>query len=343
MLSGEDRFDAEFDVLERMVEAAHGHPLSLSLMQRDQAPGQWRRILARAEAAHARGTPIRVQVAPRPIGVLLGLQATFHPFMGYPSYKEVGGLPLRERVAALRDPERRARILAEKTDKVAGDGSPIPPLADLLLAQMNMLGHRMFRLGAEPDYEPSPETSIAAQAAREGRSVLETVYDALLEQDGEALLYFPLYNFGAGNLDPVHEMLSHPLALPGLSDGGAHVGTICDASFPTFLLTYWGRDRPRGRLPLPQLVRMQTRDTAAWVGMHDRGVVATGRKADLNVIDLPALRLRPPRLVADLPAGGRRLLQAAEGYRATIVSGRVIARDGALTHERPGRLVRAGR
>jgi N-acyl-D-aspartate/D-glutamate deacylase len=342
MMAGEDRFDAEFDVLERMVEAADGHPLSLSLMQRDQAPQQWRRILARAEQAHARGTPIRVQVAPRPIGVLLGLQATFHPFMGYPSYKEIAALPLPERVAKLRDPERRARILGEKTDKVAGDGSPIPPLADLLLAQMNMLGHRIFRLGAEPDYEPAPETSIAAQASREGGTVLETLYDALLERDGEALLYFPLYNFGAGNLDPVHEMLNHPLALPGLSDGGAHVGTICDASFPTFLLTYWGRDRARGLMPIETLVRMQTRDTASWVGMHDRGRIEVGSKADVNVIDLGALRLRPPRLVADLPAGGRRLLQSADGYRATIVSGRVIAEGGALTPERPGRLVRVG-
>jgi len=312
-------------------------------MQRDQAPQQWRRILRRVEAANARGTMMRVQVAPRPIGVLLGLQATFHPFMGYPSYKEIAAWPLPKRVAALRDRQRRARILGEKTDRVAGDGSPIPPLADLLLAQIDMLGHRIFRLGAEPDYEPMPETSIAAQATREGRRVLEAVYDALLERDGEALLYFPLYNFGAGNLDPVHEMLTHPLALPGLSDGGAHVGTICDASFPTFLLTYWGRDRARGHLPIPKLVRMQTHDTATWVGMHDRGLVKVGLKADLNVIDLGALRLHSPRLVADLPAGGRRLLQAADGYRATIVTGRVIAQDGELTSERPGRLVRAGR
>jgi N-acyl-D-aspartate/D-glutamate deacylase len=340
MMAAEDRFDAEFDVLERMVEAADGHPLSVSLMQRDQAPQQWRRILARAEQAHARGTPIRVQVAPRPIGVLLGLQATFHPFMGYPSFKEVAARPLPERVAALREPERRARILAEKTDKLAGDGSAIPPLADLLLANIDALGHRIFRLGEAPDYEPAPKTSIGAQAQREGVSVLACLYDALLERNGEALLYFPLYNFGAGNLDPVHEMLTHPLALPGLSDGGAHVGTICDASFPTFALTYWGRDRPRGRLPVTQLVRMQTHDTATWVGLHDRGLVKVGAKADLNVIDLGSLRLLPPRLVADLPAGGRRLLQAAEGYRATIVSGRVIARDGALTSERPGRLAR---
>ena len=343
MMTGADRFDAEFDVLERMVEAADGHPLSISLMQRDQAPQQWRRILARTEEAHARGTSIRVQVAPRAIGVLLGLQATFHPFMGHPSYKAVAGLPLRERVAALRDPERRARILVEKPEPIAGDGSAIPPLADILLAQIDLLGHRLFPLGTAPDYEPDPRGSIAARAKEEARSVLASVYDALLENDGAALLYFPLYNYGAGNLDAVHEMLVHPLALPGLSDGGAHVGTICDASFPTFLLAHWGRDRARDRLPIERLVRMQTHDTAAWVGLRDRGVVRPGFKADLNVIDLGALRLRPPQLVPDLPAGGHRFLQTADGYRATIVSGRPIVRDGVLGSDRPGRLVRVGR
>lgn len=340
MGTSDDCFDPEFDLLERMAEGAHGHPLSLSLMQRDQSPQQWRRILQRAERATAAGTAIHVQVAPRPIGVLLGLEATFHPFMGYPSYKAISALPRAERVAKLRDPEFRARLLGETTDRVAGDGSPIPPLADQLLAQVELLGKRIYRLGRTPDYEPDPSTCLWAQAQASGRSVLETIYDALLDDEGQALLYFPLYNFTELNLDNVHEMLTHPLALCGLSDGGAHVGTICDASFPTYLLSHWGRDREHGRLPIERLVHMQTSRNAHWVGLHDRGVVEAGKRADLNVIDLTQLALQPPKLQSDLPAGGRRLMQYATGYRATLVAGVLVAEDGGLTQARPGRLVR---
>jgi N-acyl-D-aspartate/D-glutamate deacylase len=313
-------------------------------MQRDQSPEQWRWIVERAERAHARGTTIRLQVAPRPIGVMLGLCATFHPFMGYPSYKAISQLPLAEQVARMRAPELRARMLAETTDKVAGDGSALPPLADILLAQLDMVAKRLYRLSAaHPEYEPDPRTCLWAEARATGRTTLEMLYDAMLEDEGRALLYFPLYNFTGLDLEVVHSMLTHPLALPGLSDGGAHVGTICDASFPTYLLSHWGRDRARGRIPLETLVRMQTRDTARHVGMRDRGTVEPGAKADLNVIDMSRLRLRAPHMVADLPAGGRRLMQHAEGYVATIVSGEVIAREGALTGARPGRLVRMGR
>ncbi len=344
LLVSDDRFHDEFDVIERMVEAAPGHRASISLMQRDQSPRQWQWIIERAERAHARGTTIRLQVAPRPIGVMLGLGATFHPFMGYPSYKAISRLPVAEQVARMRDPQLRARILAEKTDKVAGDGSALPPLADILLAQLDMVAKRLYRLGDErPEYEPDPRTCLWAQAQASGRTTLEALYDAMLEDEGRALLYFPLYNFTGLDLEVVHAMLTHPLSLPGLSDGGAHVGTICDASFPTYLLSHWGRDRPRGRIPLERLVQMQTHDTARHVGMLDRGTIEVGARADLNVIDLAQLRLRPPHMVADLPAGGRRLMQRAEGYRATLVSGQVVARDGELTGARPGRLVRVGR
>jgi N-acyl-D-aspartate/D-glutamate deacylase len=233
-------------------------------------------------------------------------------------------------------------MLAEQTDKVAGDGSSLPPLADILLAQLDMVAKRLYRLGERPDYEPDPRTCLWAQTQASGRPTLEVLYDALLEDEGRALLYFPLYNFTDLDLEAVHTMLTHPLALPGLSDGGAHVGTICDASFPTYLLSHWGRDRARGRIPIETLVKLQTHDTARFVGLRDRGTVEVGGKADLNVIDLSQLRLRAPHMVADLPAGGRRLMQHAEGYRATLVSGRVVARDGALTGVRPGRLVRAG-
>ena len=335
-----DHFEAEFDLLERMAEAAPGHPLSLSLMQRDLAPRQWLQILSRVETAHARGLPMRVQVAPRGIGVFLGLCATFHPLMGFPSYKALAGLPLAERVAALRDPERRRQILSEKPERMAGDGSAVPPLADKLLAMIDRLAFRMFRLGEQPNYEPTLADSLGVEAQRRGVPALAALYDALLEDDGKQLLYFPIYNYLEMNLDAVGTMMAHPLALPGLSDGGAHVGTVCDASFPTFLLTHWTRDRATGRIPLERAVQMLSADTAAHLGLRDRGQVQPGFKADLNVIDYPNLRLHRPRLVHDLPGGSARLLQDATGYRATLVSGQIIARDGQLTGARPGRLAR---
>lgn len=340
MTDGDEHFDREFAVIEALAKAA-GRPLSVSLMQRDQSPEQWRRIIQRVEAANESGLPMRMQVGARAIGILLGLNTTFHPFMGFPSYKAIAHLSTEDRVARMREPKFRAQILTEKTDKVGGDGTPIPPLADLLLSQIEMIGMRMFTLGENPNYEPTFADSIGAKAKARGETVLGGLYDALIAGDGDALIYFPLYNYQHGNLDEVREMLTHPLALPGLSDGGAHVGTICDASFPTFLLTHWARDREDG-LSLERVVQMQAHDTSRYIGMTDRGTLAVGQKADVNVIDFDALRLTPPTLVADLPAGGRRLLQFAEGYRATLVSGQVIARDGQLTGTRPGRLVRIG-
>ncbi|MEZ4452727.1 MAG: amidohydrolase family protein [Nannocystaceae bacterium] len=342
MTLGPDRFDAEFDVLEAMAAAADGHRLSISLSQRDADPGQWKRILARVEAAKARGLDIRVQVAARGIGVLLGLEATFHPFMGFPSYKKIAHLPLAERVAAMRDPAVRAAILSERSDPVAGDGSAVPPLADRLLQTLDVVSMRLFRLGEVPDYEPPPTASIFFEGKRRGVGPLAAIYDALLEDEGHQLLYFPIFNYSGMNLDAVREMMVHPQALPGLSDGGAHVGTICDASFPTYLLAHWVRDRPSGRLPIERAVQMLTQDTARYLGLEDRGELSIGRRADLNILDLEALRLERPRLVQDLPAGGKRLLQDVRGIRATIVAGEVIAEDGALTGARPGRLVRMG-
>jgi N-acyl-D-aspartate/D-glutamate deacylase len=341
MFDGKQRFDAEFDLVERMARIS-GRPTSVSLMQRDQDTDQWQRIMARAERATANGTPIHMQVAARAIGVILGLETTFQPFMGFASYKSIAHLPLVDRVAAMRNPDFKAQLLTEKSERLAGDGSPIPPLADMLLAQVDVIAMRMFTLGEIPDYEPSLADSIGMRAKNRGEPVLSALYDALLENEGQALLYFPLYNYIDGNLDNVHTMLSHPLALPGLSDGGAHVGTICDATFPTFLLTHWARDRKRGGFAIEKVVKMQTHDTARFIGMHDRGTLAVGQRADINVIDHANLRLLPPQLVSDLPAGGRRLLQRAEGYVATLVHGQVIARDGYLTGKRPGQLVRLG-
>jgi N-acyl-D-aspartate/D-glutamate deacylase len=232
-------------------------------------------------------------------------------------------------------------MLSEKSMRVTGDGSQIPPLADELLAHLDFVAMRLYRLAEGFNYEPAPTESILAESFESGEPVLSVLYDSLLEEDGARLLYFPIFNYLEQNLENVRTMLTHPLALPGLSDGGAHVGTICDASFPTFLLTHWTRDRAAGRIPLERAVQMMTGDTAAHLGFDDRGVVDIGKRADLNVIDHANLHLCLPRLVDDLPAGGTRFLQDAVGYRATLVAGEVILRDDELTGALPGRLARA--
>jgi len=336
------RFDEEFDVLEKMAEAAGGHPLSISLMQRDLDNTQWKKIIARAEKANARGVNIRLQVGARGIGVLLGFEATFHPFMGFPSYKAIANLPLEERVKRMRAPALREKMLGEKSEPIAGDGSNVPPMADRFLANIDLISMRMFRLGERPNYEPPREESLFAEAMKTSRKPLEVIYDALLENEGRQLLYFPVYNYADFDLEAVHEMLSHPLALLGLSDGGAHVGTVCDASFPTFMLTHWARDRAK-RFSLEHVVKMLTHDTSRYIGLTDRGTLAAGQRADLNVIDFEKLTLLRPSLVKDLPAGGKRLVQRAEGYRATIVAGQTILENGTLTGVKPGRVARLGR
>jgi N-acyl-D-aspartate/D-glutamate deacylase len=342
MEAGEARFDPEFDLLEHMAEAS-GKSVSVSLSQRDMAPDQWKKILTRVERATAKGLQMRVQVGARGIGVMLGLRATFHPFVGFPSYKAIAHLPLEERVRQMRDPAFKARLLGETSEKIAGDGSAVPPMADKLLASMDFVSMRLFRLGERPDYEQGLDASICAEAQRRGVKPLEAVYDALLEGNGEEFLYFPIFNYTEMSLDNVHTMLTHPLALSGLSDGGAHVGTVCDASFPTFMLSYWSRDRKRARIPLPRVVQMLTADPAGYMGLRDRGRIAVGARADINVIDYEKLSIPRPRMVEDLPAGGRRLIQDATGYRATLVKGQVITEDGKLTGATPGRLARADR
>jgi len=341
MVESPDLFDGEFDLLQRMAEAAPNHGMSISLMQRIRSPNQWKQILGRVEGCAAAGIDMRVQVGARGIGVLLGLNATFHPFIGFPSYLEIADQSLEARVEKMRDPAFKAQLLTEKSQPVSGDGSAIPPLVDILLAQIDMVAMRTYRLPDPVDYEPTDADSLATEARTKGEPVLSVMYDALLEEDGLALLYFPIYNYLEGNLNIVHKMLKHPQALPGLSDGGAHVGTICDASMPTYMLTHWARDRQE-RLTLEQVVKMMSHDTSRFLGMTDRGTIEVGAKADVNVIDLEGLTLRKPRLVQDLPAGGKRLLQDAEGYRATLVSGVVVLENDQLTGARPGRLVRLG-
>lgn len=339
----QDKFPAEWAVIEEYVKAAGGRPFSISVMQRDFAPDQWKKILSGLEALDAEGFTVRAQVAPRAIGVFLGLQCTFHPFMGYPAYKEIAHLPLDERVALMQTPDFKAKMLAQKSDKLAGPGSSIPPIADLLIENMEFAAEKLFTLSENPDYEQPPESSIAAKARARGVSVWEQLYDTVIARDGRELIYLPIYNYTELSYDNVKAMMDHPLAMMGLSDGGAHVGTVCDASFPTYLLSYWTRDRTRGdKIALPRAVQMLTADIADYLGFADRGRIKPGLKADLNIIDMERLRLHPPRLVQDLPAGGQRLLQDAEGYRATIVAGEVVVRDDEVTDARPGRLVRSG-
>ena len=260
--------------------------------------------------------------------------------MGFPSYKAIAHLPLAEQVTAMRDPTLRQRMLSERSTSVAGDGSPLPQLADHLLAQLDFVSRRTFHLCNPSDYEPSASASLWMEAQAKGVRPLEVVYDAMLEDDGRALLYFPLYNYTGMNLDVVQQMLTHPLSLPGLSDAGAHVGTVCDASFPTFLLTHWGRDRDRGQMPIEHLVQLQARDTARHVGLTDRGEILPGQRADVNIIDFDRLTISQPCMRADLPAGGKRLLQHAHGYVATFVAGQQILANDQLTGLRPGRVVR---
>ena len=320
--------DAEFAIFRRMA-AESGRPLSFSLVQAPHLA--WRRLLDLLTEANADGVTMAAQVAPRPVGLLLGLQCTLNPFMTNPVFREVADLPLDRQVEALTDPALRGRVLAAATGERA-DGK----LGGRLIGALD----RMFELGDPPDYEPDPSTSIARRAEREGRDALELAYDHIVSDGGRAYFYLPILNYVDGDLDATGEMLAHPHTVPGLADGGAHVGTICDASFPTTLLTLWGRDRDHGRLELPYLVQQHTRDTARTVGLLDRGVLAPGYRADVNLVDFERLTTRRPETRHDLPAGGRRLVQAAEGYVATVVAGQVTYQGGDATDALPGRLVR---
>jgi N-acyl-D-aspartate/D-glutamate deacylase len=341
LMQGPQRFDAEFDLVEQLARAS-GRPLSMTWLQRDPGGEQFHAIQARVEKAVAAGMPLYLQTAARGIGVINGLDASFHPFMGFPGYKEVAHLPLAQRAAALRDPERKKRILSEKSDRLAGDGTAIPPLVDILLARIDMISGRMFPLDARLDYEPSVMQSFLVRAKQAGITPLEALYDHLAGGDGGNLIYFPIFNYNEGSLDTLRKMLDHPRALFGLGDAGAHVGTVCDASFSTFMLTHWVRDRAKDKMPLGRAVEMLSRRNAQYLGLKDRGVIATGMRADLNVIDPQRLGVGSPKLVTDLPAGGKRFLQKAEGYVGTWVNGVAVAREGQVTEARPGRLVRMG-
>lgn len=322
-------FESEFDLLESVARSAD-RVVSMPIAQMHSNPNLWRQTLGRVREANASGARMGCQALPRGIGILLGLELSAHPFFLKPSYREVAGLPIDARLAALRDPVRRERILAE-------DPVPYP----LPIAQTVGLFEGMFEVTNPLDYEPLPSSSIRARAEVMGVDPAALAYDILLAHGGEAALYLPFANYADGSLDAAWEMFEDPDVVLGLGDGGAHYGLICDASYPTFLLAYWVRDRTRGpRLDLAKVVRALTHDTAQLVGLSDRGVLAPGYKADVNVIDHARLRLDPPHVVADLPEQGKRLKQAATGYVATIVSGEVVYREGAHTGALPGKLVR---
>lgn len=342
LMQGPQNFDAEFDLVEQLATAS-GRPLSMSWLQRDPGGEQYLAMQARVEAAVKRGLRLFLQTAARGIGVINGLDASFHPFMGFPGYKEIATLSVAERAAAMREPARKARILSEKSERLAGDGTPIPPLVDMLLARIEMIAGRMFPLDATLNYEPSVMQSFLVRAKQRGTTALEALYDHFSEGDGSNLVYFPIFNYNQGSLDTVRQMLGHPRALFGLADAGAHVGTVCDASFSTFMLTHWVQHRAQDRLALEQAVEMMTSRNARYLGLKDRGLLAPGLRADINVIDPARLSVGLPQLVRDLPGGGKRFLQKAEGYIGTWVAGQCVAREGEVTAARPGRLVRAGK
>jgi N-acyl-D-aspartate/D-glutamate deacylase len=343
-----ETFDTEFDLMEAFFRAGEGRPGSMSLMERDFAPDDWKNIIRRTEELNANGLDISFQVAPRAIGAINGLNCTFHPIMAFPSYLSIASLPLSERVEKLSDPKFKAQLLSETPIQLSGDDSPVPPLVDMMIATFPKLAEKIFPMNMHEgsvDYEPSSESSIAGLARVAGVSVWEMAYDLLLEDDGHALFYFPVYNYTHMNYDNVLTMMQHPKALPGLSDGGAHVGTICDASFPTYLLSHWTRDRLRkGKdgIALPRAVQMLTADGADYLGLSDRGRIAVGMRADINIIDYDGLELDMPEMIQDLPAGGQRLIQPVKGYRATFVAGQQVIANDQVTAARPGRLVRGG-
>lgn len=329
MISDFKDADDEFRILMAMSEAGHA-PMTISLAQ-GLSPHGWKKLLGKIDDANRRGLKVKGQVAPRAIGILMGLKCTLNPFVRYPAYREIARLPLAERVAKLKDPSFAARLLAEAPNA----GGPALLLGDF---------DKIWLLRDPPDYEPAPEDSIGAQARRQGVSPQELALTAMLQQDGEQMLYTPFANYAEFNLDCCREMILAENTVMGLGDGGAHVGTICDASFITYLLTHWGRDRKRGDLiDLPTLVKAQTADTASTVGLSDRGIIARGKRADINVIDFENLRIHAPRMVQDLPAGGSRLEQTTEGYLATICRGEVTYENGVATDALPGRLIRGQR
>jgi N-acyl-D-amino-acid deacylase len=330
-------FDDEAYELRWMRKLAKetSRPVWFLLTDRYEDPERWRRLIKAVHEARAEGLPLTAQMAGRPIGVMMGIGTALNPFTVRPSYKALESLPIEEQRKRLRDPEVRRKILAEKPSET--EVAKLAQFRQLIVKRWD----KFFVMGNPPDYEPGPEKSVAAIAARTGRSPDEVAYDYIIEPN--QYLYFPVVNYVVGDHGPILEMLNDPACLLGLSDGGAHCTSIIDAGMPSYMLAHWGRDRNRGpRLPLELLVKRQTSETADFFGLHDRGRLVPGRRADVNLIDFDRLRLHKPELVHDMPAKGRRFIQRVDGYEATLVAGMPIFERGEHTGAMPGRLVRAG-
>ena len=321
-------WDKEYPVIERVVEST-GRPATFTLASGNVGPPRWRTVLDKLEKTNAAGGKATAQIMPRPIGLVAGLELTVHPFVLCPSWSKIADLSIEEQVEAMRDPQLRAALLSEEFE----EGHPF-----------NELGRDwdwLFPLDNPPDYAPPAEMSMAGQAAAKGCTPQEVAYDRILETGGKGLFLAALGNYQDAKLDSAHEMLSHPNCIPGLGDGGAHYGAICDASYSTYLLTQFVKNPGELSFSVPEAIHMLTNKAASAVGLLERGLLKVGAKADVNVIDLNNLELHLPEIVRDLPAGGRRLHQRASGYDATIVSGEIIRRFDKSTGARPGKLVRA--
>jgi len=321
--------ESEFSLVRRLVEQS-GRPLSFSMGQHHDRPQEWRRLLDLTEQAAREGVNIRAQVAPRSISILMGLQGSLSFFTGFPSFDAINDMPLPDKLALMRTPEFRTRLLSEQQAE-----------ADSPIAKRLRSADRIFPMTDPPVYEPTRDTSLSALAQQRGCTVAEVAYDHLTSGDGTQLLLAVLNNYHSGDLEVCRQMLASAQTLPGLGDGGAHVSIISDASFTTYLLSYWGRDRTKETFPLPWLVKRLTQDCASHFGLTDRGTLAPGQKADINLIDFEQLQAGLPYMASDLPLGGKRLLQKAKGYRRTLVNGVTTYLDGEPTGALPGRLVRS--
>lgn len=323
----EDR-KAEFAIVRDMVKAS-GRPLSVTVLQRVRDPkGCWH-AMDMIDEAVAEGLDIHAQTTPRPLGTLFGLDMIRHPLCTHPSFRAIADEPLERKVAIMRDAAFKRKLLSEQ-----------PEQDNKTLVQRVTNFEYLFPLGDPPNYAPTREDSVAYMAETQGRDPFEVTYDLLLENDGHNMMLAPNSGYANHSIEGIKDLLEHPRVVMGVSDGGAHVAHISDSSFSTFMLSYWGRDRPQGALDLGWLVQQLTGATAQMVGLNDRGILAVGYKADINVIDFDRLRCETPHMVHDLPLGGKRLLQRARGYVATIVSGQVVYREGEATGALPGRLVR---
>ena len=322
-------FDSEFDVFKTMSKES-GRPISITVEQQDARPEWWIQLLDGIEKAQSEGINMFGQVPPRATGILMGLTATLNPFRFYPSYMEIADLSLEDRVKIMKREDFREKLLQEK-------GVSINPLVDEIVTSYG----KMFKLGEPANYEPDTKDSFKSLADSSNMTAEEIAYESMLEKEGKALIYHPLFNYQTGDLSLVEKMLKHPYTISGLGDAGAHCGAISDASFPTTLVQHWSRDRTKGeKLPLETVIKMQTSETANLLGIEDRGVIEEGYKADINVIDYEGLILHEPEIVNDLPAGGRRLVQKASGYDYTIVSGEIAFIKGEATGVLNGRLIR---